>query len=213
MVRLRLTATASNLCFIAYGAAFHLFPVLILHILLLPLNIWRLLELFVVTRTFKSAMKLDGVLRTFGPYLRVEHYSKGALLFRKGDIAQCMYVLSEGELLVEEIAQVLRPTDIFGEIALFSPAKRRTFSVRSLTNATVFAVSRSDVERLCLRRPDLAYHLVTLITGRLVHDLEQLRSRPQENTAPCQFCAKVPSSVSGPDGLQTGGVAIEPPIV
>ena len=39
---LRSMAIASNLMFIAYAAATHLMPVLILHALLLPLNAWRL---------------------------------------------------------------------------------------------------------------------------------------------------------------------------
>jgi hypothetical protein len=39
---LRSVAIASNLMFIAYAALAHLLPVLILHALLLPLNVWRL---------------------------------------------------------------------------------------------------------------------------------------------------------------------------
>lgn len=193
MIRLRLAATASNLCFIAYGASLHLFPILTLHILLLPLNIWRMLEIFVITRSIKSMVKID-CLQALGPYLRAEHHSQGVLLFKKGDIAQCMYLVSEGELIVEEIGHVLRPTDLFGEMALFSPTRRRTFSVRTLTNATVFAVAKYDVESLCLRRPELAYYLITLITGRLVQDLEQLRSKSSEDHARCQLYAEAPST-------------------
>ncbi len=44
MVGLRLTAIASNLAFIAYGASAGIDPVLMLHVLLLPLNAWRLAQ-------------------------------------------------------------------------------------------------------------------------------------------------------------------------
>jgi hypothetical protein len=44
MVALRLTAMASNLAFIAYGASAGIDPVLMLHMLLLPLNAWRLTQ-------------------------------------------------------------------------------------------------------------------------------------------------------------------------
>jgi CRP/FNR family transcriptional regulator, cyclic AMP receptor protein len=44
MAALRLTAIASNLAFIAYGASAGLDPVLMLHVLLLPLNAARLLQ-------------------------------------------------------------------------------------------------------------------------------------------------------------------------
>lgn len=44
MVPLRLTAIASNLAFIAYGASAGIEPVLLLHVLLLPLNTLRLAQ-------------------------------------------------------------------------------------------------------------------------------------------------------------------------
>lgn len=46
MQRLRLLALAANAAFIAYGAAAGLTPVLVLHLLLAPLNAWRLLHLW-----------------------------------------------------------------------------------------------------------------------------------------------------------------------
>jgi CRP/FNR family cyclic AMP-dependent transcriptional regulator len=44
MIPLRLAALASNLAFIAYGLAFGLTPIWLLHALLVPLNAYRLLE-------------------------------------------------------------------------------------------------------------------------------------------------------------------------
>lgn len=44
MVALRAVAIASNLAFIAYGLSAGLDPVLLLHVLLLPLNAWRLAQ-------------------------------------------------------------------------------------------------------------------------------------------------------------------------
>ncbi len=45
MIALRWVAIASNLAFIAYGYLGHLAPVLLLHLLLLPINIGRLAQL------------------------------------------------------------------------------------------------------------------------------------------------------------------------
>ena len=44
MVALRVLAIASNLAFIAYAALAGIHPVLLLHALLLPMNVWRLVE-------------------------------------------------------------------------------------------------------------------------------------------------------------------------
>lgn len=42
IVRLRYTALAANAAFIAYGFAAELWPVLVLHFVLVPVNLWRL---------------------------------------------------------------------------------------------------------------------------------------------------------------------------
>lgn len=44
MAALRATAIASNVAFIAYGALAAVHPVLLLHLVLLPVNVCRLLE-------------------------------------------------------------------------------------------------------------------------------------------------------------------------
>jgi CRP/FNR family cyclic AMP-dependent transcriptional regulator len=45
MIGLRSAALAANMCFIAYGSLSGLYPVLVLHVLLVPCNLYRLIEL------------------------------------------------------------------------------------------------------------------------------------------------------------------------
>jgi hypothetical protein len=45
MIGLRLAALAANACFIAYGWMSGLYPVMVLHLLLVPCNLLRLAEL------------------------------------------------------------------------------------------------------------------------------------------------------------------------
>jgi hypothetical protein len=44
MVNLRIVAICSNFAFIAYALVLHLLPILVLHVILLPLNGWRLAQ-------------------------------------------------------------------------------------------------------------------------------------------------------------------------
>jgi hypothetical protein len=44
MVNLRIVAICSNFAFIAYALILHLLPILVLHVVLLPLNGWRLAQ-------------------------------------------------------------------------------------------------------------------------------------------------------------------------
>lgn len=53
MRRLRLLALAANAAFIAYGALAQLLPVLVLHLALVPVNLWRL------NQTLRPAVRGD----------------------------------------------------------------------------------------------------------------------------------------------------------
>jgi len=44
MIALRVAAIGSNVCFIGFGIAAHVYPVLLLHVVLLPLNAVRTIE-------------------------------------------------------------------------------------------------------------------------------------------------------------------------
>jgi hypothetical protein len=44
MVQMRLSAIAANICFIAYGALAHVYPVLLLHAVLIPVNVKGLFD-------------------------------------------------------------------------------------------------------------------------------------------------------------------------
>jgi CRP/FNR family transcriptional regulator, cyclic AMP receptor protein len=54
MVALRIVAIASNTAFIAYGVLAEIGPILLLHLVLLPTNFWRLWQLQPPKRTGSS---------------------------------------------------------------------------------------------------------------------------------------------------------------
>jgi hypothetical protein len=55
MVPLRVVALFSNVAFLVYGGALHLWPVILLHGALIPINIWRLAAEFRTTETAQAA--------------------------------------------------------------------------------------------------------------------------------------------------------------
>ncbi len=60
MLHLRLLALTSNLLFASYGLADHLYPVLILHMLLFPVNLARLLQAWRLRRQAATAIPIAG---------------------------------------------------------------------------------------------------------------------------------------------------------
>ncbi|HJW13384.1 MAG TPA: cyclic nucleotide-binding domain-containing protein, partial [Thermoanaerobaculia bacterium] len=59
MIPLRCVAIASNVAFITYGFAGRLYPVLVLHVVLLPLNCLRLLQMRTLIRRVREAARGD----------------------------------------------------------------------------------------------------------------------------------------------------------
>jgi CRP/FNR family cyclic AMP-dependent transcriptional regulator len=57
MVRLRCAALVANGAFIAYGITAQLWPVLVLHFVLVPINVWRLVQ---ASRMRRTALERTG---------------------------------------------------------------------------------------------------------------------------------------------------------
>jgi len=63
MVALRALAIASNLAFIAYGSSARLWPILLLHAVMLPLNLMRLRE--ALNASAPAAVRIDGKIQRY----------------------------------------------------------------------------------------------------------------------------------------------------
>lgn len=168
MIPLRVIAIGSNIAFIVYGYFGHLYPVLILHLVLLPMNIWRTIEMLRLVRRVEAAAKGDFSVDWLKPYMKSIRHEAGHILFRQGDDADCFFMLVKGELLLEETGQVLRVGDVFGEIALFSADHRRTQTSRCLSDTELLWISERDLTQLCYQNPAVSFHLLRLITNRLL---------------------------------------------
>ena len=59
MVNLRIVAICSNIAFITYALVLNLPPVLILHVILLPLNGWRLAQELQNRRTVECSLRTE----------------------------------------------------------------------------------------------------------------------------------------------------------
>jgi CRP/FNR family cyclic AMP-dependent transcriptional regulator len=183
MIPLRWLAVASNLGLLVYGVL-HPSPItLALAALLLPVNIWRAVEMMRLTRRVRSASEAGDLAGLWlKPYMKKRRRAAGRVLFRKGDRARGLYMLAQGELELVELGQRIQPGRIFGEIALFSPDHRRTHTVRCVTRCTLLELDESTVRQLYFQNPAFGFHLIELLAGRLGSDVaraeRQLPERP-----------------------------------
>jgi CRP/FNR family cyclic AMP-dependent transcriptional regulator len=171
-IRLRQIALASNVFYAAWAFGTHLWPTLLLHLALFPLNIVRLTQLVREKRLIERALATTEVhARWLTPFMNRRRFAAGTTLFRRGDPADCMYFLAEGRLRLEELALTLQPGALIGEIGIFSPAGTRTQTVHAVDDTIAYVLRRDEVLSLYRRDPAFGIYLVRLITSRLVEDL------------------------------------------
>ena len=184
MIPLRWLAVGGNLGFVVYGALYPSFVVFGLHAALLPINLYRALEMVRLTRRVTQAATsgdLSGVW--LKPYMRRRRLKAGEVLFRKGDLASHLFFLAEGRIEFVEIKDALEAGRIFGEIAFFAPDKRRTLTARCAVDSTVLSIDESTFRQLYFQNPAFGFEVVSLVAGRLMADLKRLEDRLAERPA------------------------------
>jgi hypothetical protein len=178
--RLRQIAIASNIAFITYGVAGSVIPVLVLHALLLPLNIWRLWEIGETQKAILAALSGDLRADWLEPFATTVKLHPGELLFAQGDPGDTMYFIVSGTILLRESGIKLGSGSLVGEIAIFSPQKTRTQSVVASSHAHLLAMSQEELLTLYRRHPDFGIYLLRLVASRLLENnfrLQQLQSQ------------------------------------
>lgn len=175
MIPLRWLQVGSNVGFMVYGAFFPSLPMLVLHALLLPINLFRVNDMIRLTRRVNNAAKARDTSGVWlQPYMKRRRLRAGTVVFRKGDRADKLYMLAAGRIELVEIGTVLEPGRIFGEIAFFSPDRKRTLTARCLDNCLLLVINETTVKQLYHQNPEFGFHLIGLLAGRLIADIGRL---------------------------------------
>ncbi|MGA8260507.1 MAG: cyclic nucleotide-binding domain-containing protein [Arenicellales bacterium] len=185
MIPLRLVAIGSNIAFMSYGFAEGLYPVFILHVLLFPLNVYRLVQIRRMIRRVEAAATGDMDFKGLLPHMTRARCRKGETLFAKGDHADRLYYLASGEISLTELGHTLGAGSLFGEIALFSPDRKRMAGAVCESDCEIYSLSAAKIQELYYQDPAFGFALVRLITGRLLQDLGHVDpAKPLGSAAP-----------------------------
>lgn len=184
MIPLRWLAVGSNIGFILYGMLQPVPLMVLLHAVLLPVNLVRVVQMVRLTRRVSAvaadSAQLDLWLR---PYMRSRTRRAGSTIFRLGDEADRMYYLAEGRIELVEFGRTLEAGQMFGEIAFFAPDRRRTSTARCVTPCTVFSIDEDTFKQLYFQNPDFGLEIVRLIARRLSADVRELQAKASVNDA------------------------------
>jgi CRP/FNR family transcriptional regulator, cyclic AMP receptor protein len=176
MVPLRVAGIVSNFLFIGYGYAVDAHPVLILHLVLLPLNIVRLRQMLRMIQQIEDATKDDLNLNWVKPFSSTQAASVGEVMFRRGDPANEMYFIVSGRFRVRERGVDLEAGEVFGELGLLNAGQARTATVECTASGELLRIGYDQVKQLYLQDRKFGFYFLHLVSKRLFHNLS-LESR------------------------------------
>lgn len=175
MLPLRIVAVLGNLLFVAYGYFDAVFAVMALHLVLLPINLWKLRGILRLVRHAGTVEPERFDFALLASFTRERRFRAGDTVFRIGDRASEMYYVKRGDVLIEEYGTHCRAGDIFGEIALFSTNRQRTGTAICVADCTLLALTEARTRELYYQHPGFAFRLIEIIVARL---LQQPRPHP-----------------------------------
>jgi CRP/FNR family cyclic AMP-dependent transcriptional regulator len=95
---------------------------------------------------------------------------KGEVIFDRGDAADCMYVVAEGEVEIaigDTVLDVVGPEGIFGEMALIS-RDRRSATARARSDCRIIELpEKRFVYYLVQETPHFALEVMRVMASRL----------------------------------------------
>ena len=174
MIPLRIVAIASNVAFIAYallglryGVFDRLYPILVLHSTLLPLNVVRLRELERMIASVR-ATNADEAVEALIPYMKLEQYREGDVVFRRGDPANKLYVVQHGNVRLRETGKRISAGGVFGEVGLFAPDGVRSLTAMCDDDCRLATIGADKVLELYYLNPRFGFFLIRLVSGLVV---------------------------------------------
>jgi CRP/FNR family transcriptional regulator, cyclic AMP receptor protein len=177
MIPLRIVALCANSMFIVYGYLAPVYPQLLLHGLLLPLNSLRLYQMLQLIGKVRTASEGDLNMDWLKPFMSKRACKAGEIIFRKGDLSSAMFYTVSGSYRLNEIAQDVGPGQVIGEVGLIAPDNKRTLTFECIEDGELLTISYGQVKQLYFQNPRFGFYFLQLISQRLFQDIARLQDQ------------------------------------
>jgi len=137
-------------------------------------NALRLVQFQRLVRDIRDAHREDLSIQSLLPYMKRRRLEAGEMLVRKGDKADKLYYLLDGELEVVELKKILTPGAIIGEIGVFAPKQTRTATVKCRVDCNVYELTEHKAKELYFQDRSFGFAVLQLVIARLVENNERL---------------------------------------
>lgn len=109
----------------------------------------------------------------------MSNVQKGKVFYRPEDVTEVLFIIKQGRVQLYRISAegkklvitTLGSGSLFGEMALVGEQMHNTFA-EAIEDCLICVMSRTDLERLILNKPQVALRVLD-ITGRRLHEAEE----------------------------------------
>lgn len=197
MIPLRIVGICANCLFIAYGYFAPVYPQLLLHGILLPLNSLRLYQMIQLVAMVKRASENDLSMDWVKGFTSTRDCQAGETVFAKGEVADAMYYAMTGRYVLNEIGVEIAPGHVVGEMGWVAPDQRRTQTFTCIEPGQLLVITYRQVKMLYFQNPRFGFFFLKLITQRLFANQQKteerleliLRDMPQPVPLPAALAA------------------------
>jgi len=177
VIPLRIAGIASALFFLCSGIFAHSLTAIFLYALLLPLNSIRLYQMIELIKKVRVATSRDMSMDWLQPFMTRRSYRQGDIIFRKGDLANEMFLAVKGKYRVPALNIELEPGTVFGEMGLLTSGYYRTETVECVESGHVLTIAYDEVRELYFENPEFGFYFLRLICNRLLQNLARAEER------------------------------------
>jgi CRP/FNR family transcriptional regulator, cyclic AMP receptor protein len=178
MIPLRITGVAHNIGQICFGLLAGIYPIVIQHAILLPINLRRLAQMTTLVRRVKNAANSDPhSMEWLKPFMDGLSIGTGDVLFRKGDPADRMFYVLSGQLAVADVGAEIAEGGVVGELGMLSPGQLRTHTVTCVEDARLLVMPYSRIEQLYYQNPEFGFYFLKLSSARLFENIANLEAQ------------------------------------
>ena len=181
IVPLRIFGIFGDISFIGYGVLANSVTTFFLYLLLLPINSVRLYQMVKLVKKARLSAQGDLSMSWLEPYMARRKYRAKDVLFRKGELANEMFMAVTGKFLVSELGMELPPGQVFGELGFLSPKNRRTQTVECVESGEVLTITYDKLLELYFQNPEFGYYFLRLTSERLLQNMKRLEDIVEQN--------------------------------
>jgi CRP-like cAMP-binding protein len=177
MIPLRVFGILTNIVLIATAVPAHNYLIILVQMVVLVVNSYRLHQMLQLVRDVKKSVNSDLSMEWLKPFMTERKCAAGDMLFYKDEKAEDMLYIVSGRFKLVESGIELPVGAIVGELGMLSPSNVRTQTLECIEAGLILSVSYTKVEELYVQNPAFGFYFLRLASARLFQNIAALEQR------------------------------------